>query len=126
MGNTKERVKIDPWGFPLESFGPIGEWRTRYALEGKRGQGPPVDPSATLPNGDRLLDQQELTAALLSREDQFIRQLIRQLLTYGTGREPVLADLAEIVAIAEEIENSEKGFRDLVIAVATSEAFRRR
>lgn len=71
-------AKIDPWGFALESYGPIGGWRTHYPRSGNRGQGPEVDPSATLPTGQEIADAKDLRDALLERKDQVLRNLIRQ------------------------------------------------
>src|SRR5512139_917800 len=42
--------KIDPLGFALENFDPIGAWRTSYS------KGIPVDTSGELPGGQRFPD----------------------------------------------------------------------
>ena len=119
-------AKIDPWGFALEPYGPIGGLRTHYPRADNRGKGPEIDPSATLPSGQEIADEQQLRMALVDRKDQVLRNLIRQLLTYGTGREPQLVDHAEIQKIEELVKRRGYGMRDLVTLVAASKSFRRR
>jgi hypothetical protein len=118
--------KIDPWGFALESYGPIGGLRTRYPKSGNRGKGPVIDLSASLPSGKSIADEVELRAALLDRKDMFLKNLLHQLLTYGTGREPQLVDHAELEKLEEQVKRRGYGMRDLVTLAAASKAFRRR
>lgn len=119
-------AKIDPWGFALESFGPIGGWREKYPQNGVPGRGVSIDPSGTLLSGEKIENAAGLRAALLERKDLVLRNLVRQLLTYGTGREPRLQDEEEIDQIVEHVRERGYGMRDLVRSVAASKAFRRR
>ena len=118
--------KIDPWGFALESFGPIGGWREKYPQNGVLNRGPKIDPSGTLPSGEEIENAADLRAALLERKDLVLRNLVRQLLTYGTGREPRLQDGEDIDQIVDVAKRRGYGMRDIVTLVATSKAFRRR
>lgn len=118
-------AKIDPWGFALESFGPIGGWRTHYPLREKPGAGPEIDPSAELPSGEIIDDHRALRLALLERKDLVLRNLVHQLFTYGTGREPQLADHAELRKIEEMVKRRGYGMRDLVTLIAANKTFRR-
>ena len=43
--------RLDPLGFALENFGPIGEWRDNYQRQGNR-----IDASAELADGERYKD----------------------------------------------------------------------
>ncbi len=119
-------AKIDPWGFALEPYGPIGGLRTHYPRPDNRGKGPEIDPSVILPSGQEIADEKGLRTALLERKDMVLKNLIRQLLTYGTGREPQLVDHAEIRKIEEQVKRRGYGMRDLVTLVAASKNFRRR
>lgn len=119
-------AKIDPWGFALESFGPIGGWREKYPRNGILGRGQEIDPSGKLPSGETIGDAADLRLALLERKDLVLKNLVRQLLTYGTGREPRLQDEEEIDQIVERVKNRGYGMRDVVTLVAASKAFRRR
>lgn len=119
-------AKIDPWGFALESYGPIGGLRTRYPQNGILGRGPDIDTSASLPGGVEIANEADLRAELLERKNLVLRNLIQQLLTYGTGREPRLADREEIDRIQEIVIRRGYGMRDLVTLVAASKTFRKR
>ena len=50
--------KIDPAGFALEFYDPIGGFRTRYPS--RRGEGPLVDGSGQLPSGELFDDERGL------------------------------------------------------------------
>ena len=63
---------------------------------------------------------------LVERKDKVLKNLIWQLLTYGTGREPQLVDHVEIRKIEEQVKRRGYGMRDLVTLVAASKSFRRR
>ena len=76
---------IDPPGFALESFDPIGGFRTNYRIPGEKmtfgeytftvpKDGPAVDPSGVTPAGDRFAGIEEYKQLLLQREvDQVAR-----------------------------------------------------
>lgn len=70
---------MDPIGFGLENFDPIGRWREEQS-------GQPIDAAGTLPNGAAFNGPQELKNILLSRKDDFVRNLARKMLGYALGR----------------------------------------
>ena len=116
--------KIDPMGFALESFDPIGRWRDRYPkLDKKSKQGPPIDTSAVLANGRELKGVVEFKAMLLERELQVVRCLTEKLLTYATGRLMESADRGEVDRIVNLLDQDENRLRDLIHAVVQSELF---
>ncbi len=55
--------KIDPLGFALENFDPIGTWRTKY----EKGQ--TIDPAGELPGGQAFKDLAGLKRILVERKD---------------------------------------------------------
>ena len=65
--------KIDPLGFALENFDPIGAWRTEY------GKNLPVDASGKLPSGEAFGDIRQLRTLLIERHEPFTRSLTRSL-----------------------------------------------
>jgi hypothetical protein len=71
--------RMDPIGFGLENFDPIGRWRETDA-------GQPVDANGTLPSGENFNGPGELKAILLARKDDIMRNLSRKLLGYALGR----------------------------------------
>lgn len=110
--------RIDPLGFALENFDPIGGWREAYGREGA------IDPSGELPGGESFDNIEEFKTILVSRQDQFARALTTRLLAYALGRETGPADRVHVDRIIAEVDEREGGFRDLVKLVAGSEAFR--
>lgn len=110
--------KIDPPGFALESFDPIGAWRTHY--HGNL----PIDTSGELTNGDRFEDVAGLKLALLNRQEQFARNLTTRLLAYACGRRMEPLDRPAIDGILARLEPHEYPLRDLIEAVVLSEPFR--
>jgi len=128
-------AKIDPYGFALEYFDPVGGYRPTYyrsrfwrnsTQSTKFFPSHPIDGSATLTTGEKIHGPRTLKKALLSKKGLIARNLAEKLIVYGTGRSTSLRDEEEIKQIAKTINNGEFGFRDLVIKVATSQAFQRK
>jgi hypothetical protein len=119
--------KIDPLGFPLETFDPIGRWREVYPKANRKAPALKIDASGKLPSGESFADFGEFKSVLMaSRQDVFARALIEKLLTYATGRHMVPVDQNEIDDILERVESRDYGLRTMVIEVLTSNIFRSR
>ncbi len=119
--------KMDPLGFALETFDPIGRWREKYPKPKGKATAPKIDPSGKLPSGETFADFAGLKQALLaSRRDLFTRNLIEKLLTYATGRHMVPVDQNEIDDILERVQAHDYGLRTMVMEVLTSKIFRSR
>ncbi len=118
--------KIDPMGFALESYDPIGRWRERYPrVKGKPG--PKVDPHGELPTGQSYANITEFKQWLASsRGDLFQRHLTTQLLTYATGRHMESTDRYAIDDIVQSVRRDGGGLRTMVTAVLASDVFRSR
>jgi hypothetical protein len=110
--------KIDPLGFALENFNPIGQWRDTYGRNNK------VDASGELPTGERFKDIAGFKGILLEHEDQFAKAITEKLLTYAIGRELTVTDRPHIDQILKASKESGYPFRDLIGQVATSKPFR--
>jgi hypothetical protein len=116
--------KIDPLGFPLESFDPIGRWRYRYPKVDKKARhGPEVDSGTTLADGSEITGIVDFKAALMAREDFVIRCLASKMLSYATGRRIEPTDRGDINALLAQLDSKGNGLRDLVTLVATSPIF---
>ena len=109
--------KIDPLGFALENFDPIGAWRTEY------GRKLPVDASGKLPSGETFKDITQLRTLLIERHELFTRSLAENLMTYALGREVEVGDRPAIDRICEDMADPKKGLRDLIKAIVASESF---
>jgi mono/diheme cytochrome c family protein len=131
-------AKIDPAGFALESFDPIGGHRTRYRSTGKgdvppeKGStawkvnyklGPAVDASGELPDGRAFKNVNELNAILAEDSARLARAFIAHLSRYATGAEVSYADRAEIARIVQSTATKQHGIRSLIHALAESKLF---
>lgn len=71
--------KMDPLGFGLENFDPIGRWRTL-------DDGRPVDSIGQLPTGEKFESPAQLKKVLIARKDEVMTHLTRKMLGYALGR----------------------------------------
>ena len=110
--------KIDPLGFALENFDPIGAWRTKYE------KGAPIDSSGELPSGQKFSDIAGLKKVLVERKDQFARMLTERLLTYACGRKIEALDRPAIDRVLAATKQDEYRFRDVIEQVVASQTFR--
>ena len=115
--------KIDPFGYALETFDPIGRWRTKYPkFKGKRLK---IDPTGKLTSGESYSDFASFKTVLSqTRRELFTRNLIEQLLTYSTGRRMERVDQFEIDDIVNRVKADNYGLRTMLTEVLTSEVFR--
>ncbi|MEQ1860199.1 MAG: DUF1592 domain-containing protein [Chthoniobacteraceae bacterium] len=120
--------KIDPLGFSLESFDPIGRWRATYPRPKKKdAPAPKIDTSGEFPSGETYEDFAGFKKIIHdTRADLFIRHLIRQTLSYTTGRVMEPADDFVIEDIHEKAKKNGLGLRALLVDCLTSEIFRSR
>jgi hypothetical protein len=109
--------KIDPLGFALESFDPIGRWRSQYDNDLA------VDSSGMMSDGTSFQNTAEFKSHLLGRRDQIARAITSKLLTIGTGRRMEAGDRREIDRIIANAEDQGDGFRDLIEELVLSEIF---
>ena len=131
---------IDPPGFALESFDPIGGWRERFRSlgEGERvplkfgGRsvryrlGPPVDASGELSSGKKFAGFLEFRQLLVDNEDRLAKTLAKKLLTFATGREMGFSDREMLTQLLQQSKQNGHGVLDLIELVVTSEAFRKK
>jgi folate-binding protein YgfZ len=90
-------ARFDSLGLVFEGYGPIGEQRDRD-LGGR-----PVDTRATFPGGSEGAGLEGLRHYLhQSREQEFLDNLCRKLLTYGFGRTLLLSDDVTIEDVTEK------------------------
>jgi hypothetical protein len=128
---------IDPPGFALESFDPIGGFRKRYrASNGIKPEqagffgmktykrGPKVDPSGITSNGIEFSDVSEFKALLLNQKDQIARNFIEQLVTYSTGAEIQFADKEVIDSILDQTRDANFPVRLIIHKVVQSRLIR--
>ncbi|QDT09941.1 hypothetical protein K239x_18940 [Planctomycetes bacterium K23_9] len=131
---------IDPPGFALESFNPIGGWRDRFRslgdgervvkeINGRKVRyklGPPVDASGQLANGKQFDGFREFRDLLADDEDALTKSFVTKLLTFATGREMGFSDRDAIGKLVAQSKIRGHGVGDLIKLVVTSDAFRRK
>ena len=114
--------KIDPIGFALESFDPIGSFRHRYSNDSGTLVSI-VDTTGTLPSGESFDDIAELKQLLLKQKTPFATCLTEKMFTYALGREVGFQERPAVETIVDELEERGNGLRDLVELVVTSNIF---
>ena len=130
---------IDPPGFALECFDPIGGFRTRYRstekgdwpsrkLFGRRiheyREGLPIDASGITADGRSFQGIREYKQHLLQSKDQVARNFISQLVVYATGGEIQFADRAELDRIVQETSREDYRVRSILHMIVQSRLFR--
>ncbi len=136
--------KIDPLGFGLETFDPIGRWRDTYAKfkdpttrlreaeeaeEVAKGEPPAltIDPHGEFASGETYADFNDLKRILAtSRTDVFTRHLIEQFLSYAAGRHMEPIDEFVIEDIFQAVKKDGYGLRTLIVESLASEIVRSR
>jgi hypothetical protein len=91
---------IDPAGFALENFDPVGRWRDRDDNFN------PLDTTGVLPDGTAFKTLGEFRAALRGQQERFLTNLTEKLLTYALGRGLEYYDVATVDAIVERLQKS--------------------
>jgi hypothetical protein len=132
-------AKIDPPGFALECFDPIGGYRDRYrstdkgspAPEAAQKQwearyrlGPSVDASGELADGGRFTGIDEFEQLLADDPAGLARAFVGHMARYATGAELSYADRRTIDAIVAEAAPTQYGVRSLIHAIAASPLLR--
>ena len=129
---------IDPPGLALESFDPIGGFRTAYRasgdeveVNGDRYPGPykeglAVDPSGITPEGVAFSGFADYQRFLLGQKlDLVARHVVSELLVLATGAEVGFADRRERDAIVAAVATDDYPLRTMIHEVAKSDLFRR-
>lgn len=130
--------KIDPPGFAMESFDPIGGFRSHYRSTGKgeksqqkfRGrpileyrEGPVVDSSGVTESGEVFKGIRQYKQILANQKTLVAKNLLTQLAVYSTGAEIQFADRDKITKMAKDNLKKSGGVRDLMHAMIQSDLF---
>jgi hypothetical protein len=110
-------TKIDPLGFALETYNPVGQWRDAYADGGK------IDTTGILEDGTEIADFDGLLKYLERERTTFRRNLCRKLLGYALGRSEMISDRLLIDKMLDTLEDDNR-FSSLITQIVTSEQFR--
>ncbi|MBX7210506.1 MAG: DUF1592 domain-containing protein [Verrucomicrobiaceae bacterium] len=109
--------RIDPMGFALETFDPIGRFRA------KDEQGDAIEDSATTKDGTLIAGLNGLRTFLQNQDDQFKTQVCRKLLGYALGRQTMPSDKPLIADMKAALKDNSGKFSAAVLKVVTSRQF---
>ncbi len=107
---------LDPLGFGLENFDPIGRWRTQ-------DEGQPIDSSGTLPSGESFTGPTELVRILKKDQKDFAELLTRKMLTYALGRGLDRPDSCTVDDVVADLQQNDYRFNVLVRGIVHSKPF---
>lgn len=111
--------RLDPLGFALENFDPIGRFR-------KDDNGVPIDSEGALPTGEKFAGSEGLKKLLMDRREQFMRQLTTKMLGYALGRGLVDSDYCVVDAISDDLAANNYQSHRLILGIVRSTPFRYR
>ena len=111
-------AKLDPLGFALENFDPVGRWRSTYE------NGREVDASGQLFRKHAFKNVVEFKDAILARPEKFMRAFSEHLLSYSLGRELKVTDKPAVDRITRRVLADRGRFSTVVVEVAKSMPFR--
>ncbi|MEO0415116.1 MAG: DUF1592 domain-containing protein, partial [Verrucomicrobiota bacterium] len=109
---------IDPLGFALENFDPVGQWRDQY--EG----GLKVDAWGQMPDGrkfDDIIGLRELFDE--SQMELIAHHLLDRFLVCATGRKMMVSDQQEMEQILDQAKSKKYRLKDLLESAITSQIF---
>jgi hypothetical protein len=110
---------MDPLGFAMENYDPLGQWRTK-------DEGGPVDTAGAMPDGTKFDGVNGLRQALLAKPDVFIETLTDKLMVYALGRGTEYYDAPAIRRIAREAAKNDYKFSRLILGIVNSAPFQMR
>ena len=109
--------QIDPLGFALENYDPVGRWREKYDNDRD------VDMQGTLLRKHPFNDVIEFKDAILAEQDRFTRGLAGHLLSFALARELGPADQEALDQIAQTTAKDGYKIQTLIKQVILSEPF---
>jgi len=110
---------MDPLGFALENYDPIGRWRNEDA-------GAAVDATGALPNGAKFEGMAGLRDLLLRQRDQFASTVTEKLLAYALGRNVEYFDMPSVRKIAHAAGASDYRWSSIILGIVKSAPFQMR
>jgi hypothetical protein len=109
--------RIDPLGFALESFDPIGRFRATDETGGK------IDDTGEMTDGSKFTGFTGLRDYLKKNEPQFLTQLTRKLLGYALGRQTLPSDKKLLQQMQASVKACGGKFSAAVLEIVKSRQF---
>lgn len=108
---------IDPLGFGLEQYDPVGRWREVDEIF------KPIDASGKLPDGTTFTNANEMTTALVRKPSRFATALTEKLMTYALGRGLESSDMPALRAVVRGAAGEQYGLQSIVLGIVKSVPF---
>lgn len=118
---TSCHLMIDPPGFALESFDPVGVWRVQY---GPFGNGAKVDSTGVTPESEPFADIQDWQRLYAKRTNQLAKGFAQHFLTYATGAPQRFSDHETLEQLARATGTKVQGAQTLIRQAIASPIFR--
>jgi hypothetical protein len=132
--------KIDPFGFALEFYDPVGRKRNEYRhveelpVERKgttftkklKFTKVPIESAMKLPDGREVRDLPTLKAVLMADKERILKGIIGKLISYAHGREVTRADRPYIDAVFQAIQKQNHSLRTAIHAIVAHPEFGRK
>ncbi|MGC6426413.1 MAG: DUF1592 domain-containing protein [Akkermansiaceae bacterium] len=115
-------AKIDPSGFALENYDPIGNFRSHY---GKKKTSTLVDPSGMTPDGSKFDNFKGWRDVYLKRPEILARAFASQVLEYSTGGDIRFSDRTVVDRVVEHAgaDDRDYGLKSIIHACIASPVF---
>jgi len=110
---------MDPLGFALENYDPVGAWRTHEGAT-------PVDAEGAMPDGTVFSGAAGLRKALLTQPDLFLTALTEKMMIYATGRGLEGYDRPALRAIVRNAAANQYRFSAFISGIVNSLPFQMR
>ncbi len=110
--------RIDPLGFPLERYDPVGRWRETYA------DGKAIEDSTTMSDKTEVAGVDGLVTYLKTQETQVMRTLSQKMIGFALGRTMLASDEPLIEKMVQA--GGGASFATLAVELVNSKQFRYR
>ncbi|MFN9625768.1 MAG: DUF1588 domain-containing protein, partial [Planctomycetota bacterium] len=112
-------AKMDPIGFALENYDPVGAFRTKDGSVD-------IDASGEFADGSKFAGPGDLKSIILSKREDFVRCLTEKMLTYALGRGIEYYDRPTIEKIVSAMPAQEYKIQSLIREIVLSDPFLKR
>lgn len=111
---------IDPLGFALENFNPVGQHRTVDE------NFTPIDAAGAMPDGAKFGGLAEFRAGLVRNPEVFVGAVAEKLLIYSLGRGLESYDMPAVRRIVRQASTSDYRFSSVILGIVRSVPFQMR
>jgi hypothetical protein len=107
---------MDPIGFGLEAYDPIGRFRTEYE------NGDAIEDHGQLPDGSSFDGPAEL-AQVIEADDRYAECVTEKMMAYALGRGVTGADRCFVEDVIEQARARDLSLREILVQIVTNEVF---